>query len=198
MRFTHTCRQCNYLWISYKQNPERCAHGKCRSLCWDRERHWNNGPRKQKLIPLIDRFNKLYLKDLKTGCWIWQGTKSRKGYGIIWDSERKHRKHAHRASYSLFNGTIPDGLCVLHKCDIPACVNPEHLFLGTNADNNEDCRKKGRNAFGETNGSAKLTNEQVRKIRSDTRTSRKIAKDYNVSNMTVSYIKRRIKWKHLT
>lgn len=83
--------------------------------------------------------------DTNSGCWIWYGAKRNTGYGFIEINWRpRKRKLAHRHVYELFNGPIPRGLFVLHKCDIPLCVNPEHLFLGTQKDNMVDCSKKDR------------------------------------------------------
>ena len=84
-------------------------------------------------------------------CWIWTGSKRNKGYGaFMWTGEDGEiiQGRAHRFSYEIMFGKIPKGLCVLHKCDNPACVNPNHLFLGTKADNNNDMRIKGRAVSG--------------------------------------------------
>ena len=75
------------------------------------------------------------------GCWLWGGGKNKKGYGQFFLNSRRL---AHRVSYELFVGPIPDKLCVLHTCDAPSCVNPNHLWLGTNQDNINDRVKKGR------------------------------------------------------
>lgn len=97
-------------------------------------------------------------------CWLWQAATAGKGYGVIRFEARQ--QYAHRVSWQLHFGKIPFSMCVLHKCDIPSCVNPEHLFLGTIADNNADMKQKGRWAHGEKFGRAVLNLQQVNEIRS--------------------------------
>jgi len=126
-------------------------------------------------------------------CWGWLGSFDRGGYG------RFDSKGAHRVSHSLNVGAIPDGMCVLHRCDNPACVNPKHLFLGTCKDNVVDMVSKGRNAktTGEDNFGAKLTNQQVLAIREDGRTNATIAAEYMAGVVAIRNIKTRRKWKSL-
>ncbi len=80
--------------------------------------------------------------DKSSGCWIWLLDTLPYGYGKI--KVEGKTKRAHRVSWEEFNGQIPEGMCVLHNCDVPACVNPEHLFLGTQADNMRDMKQKSR------------------------------------------------------
>jgi hypothetical protein len=89
--------------------------------------------------PLAERFPEKVARG--PGCWLWQGT-TNGAYGQIGDGGRK--RYAHRVAWELQNGPVPDGLHVLHRCDVPACVRPDHLFLGTPSDNLRDCYAKGR------------------------------------------------------
>lgn len=111
-------------------------------------------------------------------CWEFTGHRDNMGYGKIGISG--HSVLAHRYSWILHNGEIKDDLCVLHKCDNPPCVNPNHLFLGTRIDNNMDCKMKGRRPIfkGEDNGRSKLNKNQINDIRSR----------YNIGNITQSQL----------
>jgi hypothetical protein len=99
------------------------------------------------------------------GCWNWQGFIDPNGYSRI--SHYDKNVLAHRVSWLIHNGKIPQGKCVLHKCDNPVCTRPSHLFLGTFDDNNKDRSAKGRSARGETHGHAKLTWDAVKDIRTN-------------------------------
>lgn len=135
------------------------------------------------------------------GCWIWQKGKFPKGYGAFFFEglpRSEHRPHgAHRASYQAFIGDV-GVMDVLHACDVPACVNPAHLFLGTDVENAADKVKKGRQSKGETSGRAKLTLEIVEQIRADAaagHSQRKIARRFGVSQRNVSYIVNQETWR---
>lgn len=92
-------------------------------------------------------------------CWVWTGGKHRFGYGKIDGLD------AHRVSWEIHNGPVPSGMYVCHHCDNPACIRPDHLFLGTQTDNMRDMSRKGRGARGETTPGAKMTAEKVRQLR---------------------------------
>ncbi len=88
-----------------------------------------------------ERFESKYVK-APSGCWLWQACKDSDGYGYLQVAGKS--LGAHRVSWKLINGSVPEGLYVLHSCDTPSCVNPDHLFVGTNTDNMRDKVKKGR------------------------------------------------------
>ena len=136
--------------------------------------------------------------DKSSDCWNWTGSKS-KGYGHLQCGVGSPVR-AHRFSWVLHNGGIPDGMVVCHRCDNRSCVNPEHLFLGTVADNNHDMVAKGRlvRSAGESNGQSKLTREQVRAIYVDTRPYPVIAAEYGIHRTAVGLIRRRQMWADAT
>jgi len=127
-------------------------------------------------------------------CWIWTGGLDGKGYGRAAIGGGK-RRGAHRVSWMINVGEIPEGLYVCHTCDNPPCVNPEHLFLGTQFDNMADAREKRRNNYGSRNGGAKLTDAQVLQIRADPRIQRVIADEYGIGQAQVCRIKTGANWR---
>ncbi|KKL67586.1 hypothetical protein LCGC14_2133510 [marine sediment metagenome] len=146
---------------------------------------------------LIERLS-CRLKVVPNGCWEWQGCRLKDGYGLIGRGGGKRGMlRVHRAMWEIVFGPIPDGMDVLHRCDNPPCANPTHLWLGTHADNMADMIAKGRCAdrAGEKNGNAKLTWEQVKAIRADTRFQRVIAAEYGVVPQLISQIKLGQIWK---
>jgi hypothetical protein len=95
--------------------------------------------------PDIERFEGRFIPEPNSGCWLWTGaTGGTSGYGKFYDTQTRRNLWAHRASWVLHCGPIPDGMLVLHKCDVRVCVNPDHLFLGTYVDNVADMIAKGR------------------------------------------------------
>jgi hypothetical protein len=125
-----------------------------------------------------------------TGCWEWLLSKHRDGYGLL--KVDGTSRTAHRVAYEAFNGPIPDGLCVCHSCDNPACVNPAHLFLGTHVDNMLDRAKKGRDPW------RSITEEQVLSIFADQRPNPEVAAAHGVTRQVVWGIKKGRTWKRVT
>lgn len=130
-------------------------------------------------------------------CWEWLAHRNHTGYGTFRLNGKEQK--AHKASYQLNVGAIPEGMCVCHHCDNPSCINPAHLFLGTQVDNVADRDAKGRQAKlkGENNGRAKLTDADVLAIRDSGLSQNEIAAEYGVSQTVVSNIKIRKSWKHI-
>lgn len=126
------------------------------------------------------------------GCWNVTSHSTKYGYADIYRD--KVRWRSHRLVYTYEFGEIPEGMVVRHKCDNPKCINPEHLEIGTPQDNVNDMVVRGRNARGEKHGRAKLTQEQVEKIREDSRPSRAVAKDYGVTHKIILNIRNGVCW----
>lgn len=139
------------------------------------------------------------IKSGASGCWDWIAAKNKKGYGYIKLRKKRKNEMAHRMSWLLFKGDIPNGLYVLHKCDNPSCVNPDHLFLGTQNDNMKDMAKKGRATGNKIrNGpypNSKLNWEKVTQIRKSEKKRSILAKKYNVDFSTIYNIQKNKTWK---
>lgn len=155
----------------------------------------------RKTTPLIDRLMAKHEPVTESGCWLWTGMVNSYGYGRI--KYNRHELGAHRASYEIFNGQIPESMKVCHRCDVPCCVNPSHLFLGTDRDNNQDMIRKGRARYpghvsaGETNPSVKLTEKNVLDIRASSEPAGLLAKKYNVTRECIYGIRNRRTWRHI-
>jgi hypothetical protein len=137
----------------------------------------------------------------KKECWPWTGATNGQGYGYIGNTMRQGMRFAHRLSYEL-HFEPPGDLCVCHKCDNAACVNPAHLFLGTRQDNNADKHAKGRDydRHGEKNPKAKLTASdviEIRMLRAEGMTQQKLADKFGACQVNISAIVRRMIWKEV-
>ena len=155
-------------------------------------------PNQHTALPMIPRFFS-HVAFGSSSCWYWVGSVDPSGYGKF--SYPKENK-AHRAAFRIFTGEIPDGMKVMHKCDTRCCVNPEHLILGTQAENVADMMQKKRHRsvgrFGEKNPMSRLTIAQVQEIRnrvSSGETQRSMCKVFGVSPMTISRVVRKETWK---
>jgi hypothetical protein len=157
-----------------------------------------------------DQFLALVEPVTESGCWIWMGAMNDTGYGRIWDTETQKDLSTHRLSYTLFNGPIPPQKWVLHRCDVEACVNPHHLYLGTTQDNTRDREMRGRGAKrekhgmygsigrrGPDNNKTKLTEADVHFIRDSNLTLKSMAEKFGVSITAVWYVKKGRNWAHI-
>jgi hypothetical protein len=146
-----------------------------------------------------ERFLAKVCPESNGGCWLWRGLIRPDGYGGT--SLDGKPQSAHRAAWILFRGEIGPGLLVCHKCDVRACVNPEHLFLGTYTDNARDREEKGRSMRGEKNHSSKLSTEQVSRIKTVLAEDRmyvsEIAREYGVTPSTIAAIAKGTTWRHV-
>lgn len=180
-----------------KVQPHLCACG-CGALTkykYARGHNAKDGP------PLVERFWKKVDIRGPDECWPWLAGKASGGYGCFCVNGHGHA--AHRFAYEFSNGPIPDDLCVLHRCDNPPCCNPNHLFLGTIADNNRDRKLKGRTyrPIGIKHHNAKLTDTQVIEIRRlyscGNVSHNQLANKFGVRNATIGDIILHKTWTHI-
>ncbi len=162
-------------------NPERARANKLRHYLKTR-------PEPKPVLSEHERLEASITRVPESGCWIWTKSINRSGYGKT--KVRGKDVTAHRWSYELHKGPIPDGLHVCHSCDVRACVNPAHLWLGTHKDNNDDMIKKGRQATHIPTPTRKLTEDEVREIRAKRGIVRivDLAKQYGVDYSNISRI----------
>ena len=138
------------------------------------------------------------LHDPDTGCWVWQGARDDRGYGVL--RFRGHLERAHRLALGQLLGRMPHPMA-LHRCDNPACCNPRHLYEGNARDNARDCWERGRRTGamvqGVRNGRARLTPALVLEIRAAEGTLRGIAREHGVAPSTVAAVRARRTWRHV-
>jgi hypothetical protein len=133
-------------------------------------------------------------------CWSWLRGCYSAGYGQFKAGGKGYA--AHRLSYEISVGPIPEGMCVLHKCDNPPCVNPDHLFLGTQKENMQDCVNKKRHFSTQTKGSrhpnGKLTDDEVREIRKKEKKQKEYGEIYGMTQAAISAIQKRLSYASVT
>lgn len=189
-----TCETCGTIFYVHPSDLHTGRSRFCQRSC-----------RRYPSAPIHDRFwSKVQKGD---GCWEWVGTIGANAYGVL-AVGRKH-VYAHRLSWELHYGPIPDGHWVCHRCDNPRCIRPDHLFLGTHDDNMADMRAKGRSgpknrpermARGERNGYAKLTAERVIEIRNRREGGETLASLATAFGLSTSHVHRLVNgdgWHHL-
>lgn len=194
-QYPHTCPQCQSDFTSQSKD-QICCSRRC-------------GSARRTKDPVVRFWLCVQKSDDPDGCWLWTGHKDRKGYGLFklgsaCDHSYRHIG-SHRYSYILVHGAISDNLNVCHNCpdgqDRPDCVNPSHLFLGTQHENMQDMARKKRSTAGERSAQSKLTAEQIRQIQSEyVKVSQghgngtELAHRYNVNQSTISRIVNGKRW----
>lgn len=158
--------------------------------------HINDIPTLPNFLATISRFENMVTPEPMSGCHLWTGTEN---YGVLSVSGTPY--FAHRLSWVIYNGAIPDGMNVLHRCDVSCCVNPQHLFLGTQLDNVRDMDAKGRRKSNPTRGERhprhKLTKHDVLAIRSSDELASTLAARMGVSDTLIYGIRKRTHWPHV-
>lgn len=213
MKGLSICEVCKneFFWKRYgKRNvPRFCSH-KCRLKVGTGFRpggqiRISELTKEEKFEKLKKSFEKHVIR--QEGCWGWKGPIANGGYSVMSCRPEIGSDRGHKASWLIYKGEIPEHMHVCHHCDNPICTNPDHLWLGTHQQNNEDKMLKGRHKWkqpphkiGSENAASKLNEEQVKEIKnliSKGRSSYSIAKDYSVSKTTILRIKNLTHWKHV-
>ena len=150
---------------------------------------------------LEERFNEKWIPVPESGCWLWVGAQANpKGYGVMTVNQKNIL--AHHVAYQLHVGPIDPGKQILHSCDVPSCVNPNHLRLGTAKENSQDMVRKRRSCKGIRNSQSKLTESEVKEIRRLLNATpnihqKNLAKQFGVTPMVITNIKHRRSWTHV-
>ena len=182
---------------------EVAAWGYCQKHYKRTKKYGSPHPKKNDQAPLSERFWRFVDRKSEDECWNWIGNKLKSGYGQISIGAKKEMsKGAHRVSWELANDkSIPDGMYIMHKCDNPSCVNPNHLTIGTAKENTQDMIQKGRKKtvapLGEENGKSLLNAEKVLLIRASTLNHAALGRQLNVSPNCIRGVRTGRTWSHI-
>lgn len=214
MKGTSICEVCKneFSWTRYggRNTPRFCSH-ECRLKVGTGFRpggqiRISELTNEEKLDRLKKSFEKHVVK--QDGCWDWKGSINRNGYTVMSCRKEIGPITGHKASWVIHKGSIPQYMHVCHTCDNRRCTNPDHLWIGTHKENNDDKISKGRarwaqppHKVGSDNGASKLVDEEVKKIKmliESGRSCYSISKEFSVSSTTIKRIKNGINWSHIT
>ena len=193
MEIILTCAHCGKLFCvpSRSRVTKYCSHA-----CYHRGRY------AIRIDPLEQLLRRVTFLPGPNGCWIWTGARNSTGYGTVQVAGKT--RSTHWLSYHLFRGRVDPGLCICHACDTPACVNPDHLWLGTHRENMRDMTAKGRKRSVQLHGSRSprsLLNEDaaaiIRTAADAGHSVASIARAFQVSQATVRLVVQRVTWKHV-
>lgn len=199
------CETCEreFEWRRHDSQPDaRFCGKKCTNRDFgikgnEKRLFWPTATDEEKRARMIASFEEKVIR--QKGCWRWKDSLDKNGYAYIYAGKNKHYK-AHRLSYEMYKGDIPQGFLVCHSCDNPTCTNPEHLWLGSIKENSEDSVKKGRSCHGESRPLAKLKDSdipEIRKMLSLGVTKAFLSRKYGVSFMAISLVGQGKTWKHV-
>jgi len=185
--------------INYRKKCFKCRYREHRKLSNKKLFRWKTATKEEKQKHMFEIFEKNTQRQ-ENGCLLWTKKLIKRGYGCT--SYDGKNITSHRCSWIIHKGPIPKGMCVLHKCDVPGCVEITHLFLGTPKDNVIDMCQKGRKPIrrGELSNFAKLKEEdviEIKKLLREKVTQEEIAKSFNVSRGAISDISLKRNWKHV-
>ncbi len=205
MKCIFICEICKIETTGVK-TPKRNYPRFCSMKCRDKDPNnwltkgfsWKHATEEERANHLWEFFNRNVIRS--EGCWDWKTKVSKRKYIFMFYTKSEPGIKAHRYSYMIHKGNIPDGMYVCHSCDNPRCTNPEHLFLGTNMDNVRDMMNKNRHNIGSKHPRAKLNEVKVTEIKKLLKIgvpARRLARDFSVGCSTILRIKHGTHWKHV-
>jgi len=208
MRFRNECKPCNSKRVIKNASKDVSRRRAKATLYLRKSGRVKMYPCERCKNPCYKKYKRAFCTDMcrfmsyvtiTDSCWIWIGAKNKRGYGLF-SFRNKKSITTHRVSYILYRGEIPEGKLICHTCDNPSCINPQHLWAGTTQQNTRDMVIKGRSLRGEKQNGAKLTEQDVIKIRKLNKEGiqqNKIAEMFNVFAGHINNIIKRRVWKHI-